>query len=72
VLLEATLEMKEQYADRPLITMSMARDGVISRVAGEIFGSDVTFGSVGKASAPGQLPSEELGQVLAILHHAVQ
>lgn len=72
VLLEATLEMKEKYADRPLITMAMAKDGVISRVAGEIFGSDVTFGSVGKASAPGQLPSEELGQVLAILHHAIQ
>lgn len=72
VLMEATLEMKESYADRPLITMSMARDGIISRVSGEIFGSDITFGSVGKGSAPGQLPSEELGQILSILHHAMQ
>ncbi len=71
-LLEATLEMKEKYADRPIITMSMAKDGVVSRVAGEIFGSAVTFGSVGKASAPGQLPSEELKQVLSILHQAIQ
>lgn len=72
VLMEATLEMKEKYADRPLVTMSMARDGVISRIAGEFFGSAITFGSVGKASAPGQLPSEELRQVLSILHHAME
>lgn len=71
-LLEATLEMKETYADRPLITMSMAKDGIISRVSGEIFGSDITFGSVGRASAPGQLPSEELGQILSVLHHAME
>lgn len=71
-LIEATLEMKEKYADRPLVTMSMARDGVISRIAGEIFGSAITFGSVGRASAPGQLPAEELRQVLSILHHAIE
>ena len=28
-LLEATLEMSEQYADRPIITMSMAGTGVV-------------------------------------------
>ena len=28
-LLAATLEMQEQYADRPIITMSMAKTGVI-------------------------------------------
>ena len=33
------LEMQEQYADRPIITMSMAKTGVISRLAGEVFGS---------------------------------
>lgn len=71
-LLEATLEMKERYADRPIITMAMGKDGIISRAAGEIFGSDVTFGSVGRASAPGQLPSEELGKVLSIFHHAME
>lgn len=71
-LMGATMEMKEKYADRPLVTMSMARDGVISRIAGELFGSSITFGSVGRASAPGQLPAEELRQVLSILHHAME
>lgn len=35
-LLSATLEMHERYADRPIITMSMAKNGVISRLAGEV------------------------------------
>lgn len=51
-LLGATLEMQERYADRPIITMSMAKTGVISRLSGEVFGSAATFGAVKKASAP--------------------
>ena len=38
-LLSATLEMSEQFADRPIITMSMAGTGVVSRLTGETFGS---------------------------------
>ena len=37
-LLAATEEMTGNYADRPIITMSMAKDGVISRFCGEVFG----------------------------------
>ncbi|SDY20206.1 3-dehydroquinate dehydratase [Evansella caseinilytica] len=67
-LLDATLTMKEQYADRPIITMSMAGKGVISRLAGEVFGSALTFGAGKQASAPGQIPVAELRQVLSLLH----
>ena len=49
MLLDATLEMTESYADRPIITMSMAGTGVISRLAGEAFGSALTFGAATKA-----------------------
>ena len=69
-LLAATLEMQEQYADRPIITMSMANTGVISRLAGEVFGSAATFGAVKKASAPGQISVNDLRTVLTILHQA--
>ena len=69
-LLAATLEMQEQYADRPIITMSMAKTGVISRLAGEVFGSAATFGAVKKASAPGQISVNDLRTVLTILHQA--
>ncbi|MFO6426864.1 type I 3-dehydroquinate dehydratase [Escherichia coli] len=31
-----------------IITMSMAKTGVISRLAGEVFGSAATFGAVKK------------------------
>ncbi len=71
ILLEATEEMYREYADRPFITMSMAGDGVVSRICGEVFGSAVTFGAYGKASAPGQLEVEQLSQILGILHEGM-
>lgn len=67
-LLEATVEMSEMYADRPIVTMSMSGKGVISRIAGETFGSAMTFGATKKASAPGQLDVEDLDRILHILH----
>ena len=70
-LLSATAEMYEKYATCPLITMSMSAKGVISRLSGEVFGSAATFGSVGKGSAPGQIPVEQLAQALDILHDAL-
>lgn len=71
VLLAATEEMYSDYADRPIITMSMGGPGVVSRLCGEVFGSAVTFGSAGKASAPGQVEAEELRRVLRLLHGIV-
>lgn len=70
-LLAATLEMTEQYADRPVITMSMAGTGVISRLSGETFGSALTFGAASKASAPGQISVEKLHQILSIIHESL-
>ena len=70
-LLAATEEMNRKYADRPIITMSMAGDGVISRLCGEVFGSALTFGAAGQASAPGQIGVKELRQILTILHESV-
>ena len=70
-LLSATLEMSEKYADRPIITMSMAGTGVVSRLTGETFGSALTFGAASKASAPGQIGVNELKQVLDIIHSSL-
>ena len=70
-LLSATEEMYRLYAQRPLLTMSMASDGVISRLCGEVFGSAATFGMVGQGSAPGQIPADQLEQVLEIRNRAV-
>ncbi|WFA06154.1 MULTISPECIES: type I 3-dehydroquinate dehydratase [Bacillus] len=67
-LLEATYLMNEHYAKRPIITMSMAGKGVISRLAGEVFGSAMTFGAAKKASAPGQLAAADLRRIIGVLH----
>ena len=70
-LLSATEEMASEYADRPIITMSMSGTGVISRLCGEVFGSALTFGAVGKVSAPGQMGIEDLTTVLGLLHKSL-
>ncbi|EAD9019037.1 type I 3-dehydroquinate dehydratase [Listeria monocytogenes] len=66
-LLDATNTVSEK-ANQPIITMSMAGTGVISRLAGEVFGSAMTFGAAKKASAPGQIDVNELRHVLDLLH----
>lgn len=66
-LLEATRKMHEELTEKPLITMSMGQMGMISRLAGQTFGSAVTFGSLGKASAPGQIDAVKLKEMLEIL-----
>lgn len=70
-LLAATEEMVREHADRPIITMSMAGTGVISRLCGEVFGSALTFGAAKKASAPGQMGVRDLETVLHLLHKSL-
>lgn len=66
-LLEATLTMKREHPETPVITMSMGPMGAISRICGERFGSAVSFGTAGPASAPGQLPATLLKQVFPLV-----
>ena len=67
-LLAATAEMADQHPETPVITMSMGALGAVSRLAGETFGSAMTFANPGQASAPGQVPLEVVNQVLDALH----
>lgn len=68
-LLDATVNVKEQHPERPIVTISMGEDGLISRLTGEVFGSAMTFGSVGeRVSAPGQMDVRELSWVMEIIH----
>ncbi len=66
-LLEATHEASCANCG-PVITMSMGGCGMVSRLLGEAFGSALTFAMAGRASAPGQIPIEELRQILEIIH----
>lgn len=66
-LLLASVAMDEQYADRPFITMSMGRLGALSRLAGYLDGSAVTFAAAGRASAPGQMSADGVSSALKLL-----
>lgn len=70
-LLSATEEMDRRTA-KPLITMSMGPAGMISRLCGEVFGSALTFGAVGKVSAPGQIGANDLAGVLKLIHESMR
>lgn len=58
-LLSATNEARKKV-DVPLVTMSMGDLGKVSRMAGEVFGSALTFGTIGAASAPDQVSYDHL------------
>jgi len=66
-LLAATEELARENRG-PVITMSMAKTGLISRLCGEVFGSALTFGAIGRTSAPGQINIEDLREILALIH----
>ncbi len=68
-LLSTSLKMKRENPDTPLIALSMGDMGVISRVAGGYFGSDITFASAGEASAPGQLSVKDCRYIMDLLYH---
>ena len=68
-LLEATVVMSEHYAQCPLVTIAMSDLGAITRVTGEVFGSSITFGTLGKLSAPGQIAASQLSDMLLRVHH---
>ena len=67
-LLAATAEMADQHPETPVITMSMGALGAVSRLAGEAFGSAMTFANPGQASAPGQVSLNIVNEVLDALH----
>ena len=58
------------FVSIPLVTMSMGELGMVSRLAGNVTGSAITFGAldVDHTSAPGQLPVRELRNILNLLH----
>ena len=61
-LLEASLTVKEMG----IYTVAIAMDeiGKISRIAGSYFGSCITFAQGKNSSAPGQIPAEDLKEIL--------
>lgn len=70
-LLNATLRAHTELG-LPLISMSMGPLGVLTRAAGWMFGSSVTFAAGLGRSAPGQLPVADLNGVVEILRKSLE
>lgn len=70
-LMDATKEMVSEYAQYPVVTMSMSEIGIITRLEGQLFGSAVTFGALKKTSAPGQINVEKLKKGLEKVNNLV-
>lgn len=69
-LLTATNNSRNGAVTIPIVTMAMGVEGVVSRLAGGLFGSDITFAIGSKASAPGQVPIGELRTAMVLLYGA--
>lgn len=67
-LLRATLRARTGDVEIPIVSMSMGTEGVVTRVAGGLFGSDITFAIGKSASAPGQIPIGELRRAMCPLY----
>ncbi len=69
-LLSATNKARNGAVTIPIVTMAMGAEGVVTRLAGGLFGSDITFAIGSKASAPGQVPIGELRTGMILLYGA--
>jgi 3-dehydroquinate dehydratase-1 len=68
-LLETTLEARKRFPRLSLCTISMGKLGSLTRTAGALFGSDMTFAVATATSAPGQI---QIGEARAITEKLMQ
>jgi 3-dehydroquinate dehydratase-1 len=69
-IFQANLALKKAHPNHPMILIAMGPLGVISRISGEVFGSAITFASVTRTSAPGQLTVDQVKKIMNGIHSA--
>lgn len=70
-LISSSIKYYELGYKKPIITISMGKKGTITRLIGECMASSMTFASVGDASAPGQIPIEEVQYITKAIHKMI-
>lgn len=70
-LLSVTNEFYKENPDTPIISMSMGKLGMMSRLCGETFGSCVTFAANKETSAPGQMNMGKVIEIIDFLHENI-
>jgi 3-dehydroquinate dehydratase I len=71
-LLNATLKARCTRLKIPIVTMAMGQAGAVTRLAGGLFGSDITFAIGDVSSAPGQIPIVDLRRGMSLLYEGSQ
>jgi 3-dehydroquinate dehydratase-1 len=67
-LLQTTLTARTRKLEIPIVSMSMGEAGVVTRIAGGVYGSDITFALGKSETAPGQIPIKDLRQAMSVLY----
>lgn len=65
--LETILLFTLQHKEENIITIGMGDKGIPSRIINPLFGSLITYASLHKASAPGQIPLKEMVKIFQTL-----
>ncbi len=60
--------MYEKFSEVPLVAICMGKQGAISRICGELIHSAITFSTLEGASAPGQIPVEDVNICQSMVH----
>jgi 3-dehydroquinate dehydratase-1 len=67
-LLSATNRARTGAVKIPMMTISMGPEGAVTRLAGGLFGSDITFAIGQESSAPGQIHIGDLRKAMPVLY----
>lgn len=67
-LLNATFSARTARVQIPMVAISMGARGRLTRLAGGLFGSDITYAVGRDATAPGQIPITELKQAMEVVY----
>jgi 3-dehydroquinate dehydratase-1 len=67
-MIEALLEFKESFAEKPFIGISMSKIGFITRLAAEYLGSAAVYAAAGAPAAPGQACAHDMKHMLSLAH----
>lgn len=68
-LLNATLKARKAFPNVPIISMAMGEIGVLSRIIGFAWGSDLSFAMLSEASAPGQVSASILSNLFDVFEN---
>lgn len=72
VALTAACAQADDELEQPIIAISMGEMGMSTRICAEAMGGCLSFGTAGRASAPGQMEAGTLREALTLIHKTMK